>query len=132
LFGRGDLGRTEAFTETDLGISHRYKFGRDNRFTFQPYIEIRNLFDEKNVLSTQNSISTQNFTAGVLTNPGGCTTCTDEGSTFQTIFNGGIERFVTNFLTARAGTSTGRRNDFNQPNSFQGPRYVRFGFRLFF
>jgi hypothetical protein len=132
LFGRGDLGRTENFTETDLAFSHRYKFGRDGRFTMQPYVEIRNLFDEKNVLSTQNSISTQNFNAGVLTNPGGCTTCTSEGAVFQTIFNGGIERFVTNFLNARAGTSTGRRNDFNQPNSFQGPRYVRYGVRLFF
>lgn len=140
LFRRGDLGRTETFSETDLGISHRYRFGRDNRYTFEPYIDIRNLFDEKNVLSVQNSISTQNFNAATL-RTGGCTTCgsasdpasVQEAAVFQTIFNrGGIQRFVLNFLQQRAGTSTGTRNDYKQPNSFQGPRSVRFGFRFFF
>ena len=29
---RGDLGRTEMFTQTDLTLSHSYNFGRDNKF----------------------------------------------------------------------------------------------------
>jgi hypothetical protein len=132
LNGRGDLGRTETFTETDLGISHSYKFGRDNRFTLQPYIDIRNLFDEKNVLSVQNNLSSTNFVASTLTTAG-CTTCATEAAVFQTIFNGtGIRSFVLNYLSTRGQTSAGTLNTYGRPNSFQGPRYVRFGFRLFF
>jgi hypothetical protein len=115
---RGDLGRTEKFTETDLSISHRYKFGRDNRFTLEPYIDLRNVFDEKNVLGVQTNINATNFSGGTArtggvasaTNPnagnftsalrlGGCTTCTSEAAVFQTIFNGtGIRQFVLNYI----------------------------------
>ncbi len=63
---RGDLGRTPMFTETDFSVSHRYKFGRDARFTFEPYVDIRNLFDEKNVLGVDTTISTANFSAATL------------------------------------------------------------------
>ncbi len=115
---RGDLGRTEMFTETDLSINHRYKFGRDGRFTLEPYIDLRNLFDEKNQLTAQTNISVVNFAGGTgvtggvasATNPnagnpssplvlGGCTTCQTEASVFQTIFNGtGIQQFVLNYI----------------------------------
>jgi len=133
LFGRGDLGRTEMFTETDLSISHRYKFGRDNRFTVEGFVDFRNLFDEENALQAQTSISTTIFTAGNLTT-GGCTTCTSEGSVFNTIFNGaGIQTPVVNFLNAQvAGSAGARRNDYGLTNTFQNPRDVRFGFRFFF
>jgi Carboxypeptidase regulatory-like domain/TonB dependent receptor-like, beta-barrel/TonB-dependent Receptor Plug Domain len=136
LYGRGDLGRTEMFTETDLSINHRYKFGRDNRFTIEGFIDLRNLFDEENQLTVQNLISSTIFTGGGATSPlrvGGCATCTSELAVFDTIFNGGgITQFVNNFLTAQGVSSTGRRNDYGLTNSFQAPREVRFGFRFFF
>ncbi|MBK7932323.1 MAG: TonB-dependent receptor [Acidobacteria bacterium] len=66
LNGRGDLGRTEMFTETDIGINHRYKFGRDNRFAIEGFLDIRNLFNESNVLGVQNNISGVNFAGGLL------------------------------------------------------------------
>jgi hypothetical protein len=132
LYGRGDLGRTETFTESDLGISHRYKFGRDARYTLEGFLYIRNLFDEKNVLGLQTQISSTNFIASTLTQ-GGCTTCGSEADVFQTIFNrGGIQQFVLNFLNSRGVSATGFRNDYKLPNSFQAPRDVRFGFRFFF
>ena len=132
LNGRGDLGRTEAFTETDLSINHRYKFGRDNRFTIEPYIDLRNLFDEDNVLGTNTNISPTNFTAGILTT-GGCTTCTSEGAVFNTIFNGGgIRQFVLNYIATRPPGPTAQVNTYGLPNSFQAGRDVRFGFRFFF
>ena len=59
LNGRGDLGRTEMFTETDLSVNHRYKFGRDNRFTFEGFVDFRNLFDEENQLTAQTTFSTK-------------------------------------------------------------------------
>jgi len=142
LNGRGDLGRTEMFTETDLSINHRYKFGRDNRFTLEGYLNITNLFDERNELTRQTAISATTFTGGSATSPlvvGGCpnvTTaggCGSEAAVFNTIFNGpGIRTYVNNFLALRGTSSTGRRNDYNVSNGFQGPRGVRFGFRMFF
>ena len=141
---RGDLGRTERFTETDFSISHRYRFGRDNRFTLEPFIDIRNLFDEDNVLGIQTNLSGTNFSALNL-EVGGCTTCVvrrangtvnnglSEAAVFQTIFNGtGIRQFVNNFLTAQGTGTAGRSNTFAQPNRFQDGRDVRFGFRFFF
>ena len=64
LFRRGDLGRTELFTETDFNVAHTYKFGRDNRFSLQPFLNIRNLFNEENELTRQTTISGLNFAGG--------------------------------------------------------------------
>lgn len=132
LFGRGDLGGTETFSETDLLVSHRYKFGENDKFSIEPYIVFLNLFDEKNELSRQTSISATNFTATQLTSSG-CTTCSGEIAVFNTIFNGsGIRQAVQNYLNTRGISATGTRNDYNQPNLFQQPRYFRFGARFSF
>jgi hypothetical protein len=129
---RGDLGRTEMFTETDLSVNHRYKFGRDNRFTIEPFVDIRNLFDEKNVLTVDQTISTADIRAAALTT-GGCTTCTGEAAVFQTIFNGpGIQTFINNFLSNTTTLSSRQRNTYGLANGFQQPRTVRFGARLYF
>ncbi len=135
LNGRGDLGRTEMFTETDIGVNHRYKFGRDNRFAIEGFIDIRNLFNESNVLGVQNNISSVNFTATNLSSAlAGCATCGDELAVFQTIFNGaGIRQNVLNYINAPTQAQANKTlNTFGQPNSFQAGRDVRFGFRLFF
>ncbi len=132
LFGRGDLGRTEMFTETDLSVSHRYKFGRDGRFSLEPFLNIRNLFDEKNEIARQTTISSTDIRASQLT-ANGCTTCGSEAAVFNTIFNGpGITQYIQNFLTANGVSAAGRRNDYNLPNTFQAPREVRFGARFYF
>ena len=140
LNGRGDLGRTQKFLETDFSVNHRYKFGRDNRFTLEGFLDIRNLFDQDSELTRVTAISTQIFTAGTL-RAAGCTTCglstqsggLQEAAVFNTIFNGsGIQQFVLNHLNTNGTGATGRRNDYNLSNSFQAPRDVRFGFRLFF
>ena len=133
LNGRGDLGRTEMFTETDLSVSHRYKFGRDARFTFEPFIDIRNLFNERNVITKDTTISTATFFNTQLA-ANGCTTCADEAAVFQTIFNGtGIRTFVNNFLTnPTTGIAEKTRNTYGFDNGYQNPRDVRFGFRFFF
>jgi hypothetical protein len=137
LNGRGDLGRTETFTETDLSISHRYKFGRDNRFILEPYIDLRNVFDESNVLGVNTNISATNFSASTATlrSPqAGCTTCTTEAAVFQTIFNGtGIRQFVLNYVNSSVTPVSGRTlNTYGLANNFQAPRDVRFGVRFLF
>ncbi|NOT49091.1 MAG: TonB-dependent receptor, partial [Acidobacteria bacterium] len=107
LNGRGDLGRTETFTETDFSINHRYKFGRDGKFAIEPFMDIRNLFDEKNQLTFDTTISTANITASQLL-ANGCTACTSESATFVRIFNGGISQFVRNYLANPATSLTNR------------------------
>lgn len=127
LFGRGNLGRTETFTETDLMVRHRFRFGGDRRFVIEPYVMLLNLFGERNELGRQTSISSTNFTATTLTQ-GGCTLCTNEAVVFQVIHNGsGISQFVQNYLNNRGTSSTGFRNDYNLANAFQAPRSVRVG-----
>ncbi len=131
---RGDLGRTGKFTETDLSINHRYKFGRDNRFTLEPFVDIRNLFDQKNVLGVDTTISTANITAASLRlNGNGCTACTSESATFLRIFNGGISQYVKNYI-ANPLTSVANqtRNTYKLANNFQAERNVRFGARFLF
>ncbi|MBK8148282.1 MAG: TonB-dependent receptor [Acidobacteria bacterium] len=132
LFGRGDLGRTETFSETDLRVSHRFNFGQDDRFSLEPFVVFLNLFDERNEIGRQTQISSTNFTSTTLTQ-GGCTNCTSEAAVFQVIHNGsGISRFVQNYLDARGPSSTGYRNDYNLAGSFQSPRSVQIGVRLVF
>lgn len=132
LFGRRDLGRTETFSETDLQVSHQYRFGNENRFLIEPYVVVLNLFDERNEIARQTLISSTNFTSSTLT-AGGCTTCSTPAAVYDTIFSrGGIRQFVLNYISARGTSLTGFRNDYGLPILFQDPRYVRFGLRFRF
>ena len=133
LTARGDLGRTERFTATDLSVAHRYKFGRDLRFAFEPFIDILNLFDERNILGVQSTLSSSNLrNTQLLAN--GCTACTSEGATINYIVGGGSVVSAVNAYLANPTTaaSSGKLNTFNVPNTFQDPRSVRFGARFFF
>jgi len=133
LFGRGDLGRTPLFTETDLSLAHKYKFGQDGRYAFEAFVNVLNAFNERNVLTVQNTISGVDFRAAQLA-ANGCATCADEGAVFDTIFNGtGISQYVLNYLSNPTTTPNNRqRNDYGLANGFQLPRTVRVGFRFFF
>lgn len=129
---RGDLGRTEKFTETDFAVRHRYRFGRDGKFIIEPFVNIRNLFNERNVLTKATLLSSTNFSASSLTT-GGCPTCTDEVTTINRIFNGGIRQYIDAFLANPATPAASRiRNDYKLNNGFQLGREVRFGARFFF
>ena len=121
LNGRGDLGRTEAFTNTDLGIRHRYRFGHDGRFALIANVDILNLFNEDNVLGVFEAISSTGVTLNTL--PGFPTDRTAAEIAFQT------QESSTAINAFLAPTRDPR---YNLPNSFQGPRSVRFGVRLQF
>lgn len=123
LDGRGDRGRTPMFTQTDFAVSHKYRFGRDNRFTLAADLNIINLFDEKNVTSEFTTLSAVNVPESALCP--GCDIVTainrlTEGqyhSAAQTYLNGALNR---------------KDDRFGQANGYQGPRSVRFGFRFMF
>lgn len=131
LNGRGDLGRTELFTQSDVAVRHRYRFGNDGRLTLVATLDILNVFDEANELGRFETLSSTGITLGAedlgLTDPN----LSDFDQELQ-----GIRLYQTQSLSQGIGSflRSGNRVDprFNQANSFQGPRTVRFGFRLQF
>lgn len=128
---RGDLGRSPMFTQTDFAVSHKYKFGRDNRYTLVGDVNFLNLFDEDNVLGvyTLKSAVTMSPNTFGYVNPDGSTNYVGAINAW----NSGA--LLTPINTYLAGTPTAlNRTDsrYGQANSFQGPRSVRFGVRFLF
>jgi Outer membrane receptor for ferrienterochelin and colicins len=122
LNGRGDLGRTEMFTQTDLGLRHRYRFGRDNRFSLVAMVDILNLLDEENVLGVSEAISTTGITGA---NIGLTGTTLQQEAAYQSRQSNTIANA---YINANGLVSP----VFNFANNFQGPRNVRFGVKMQF
>lgn len=129
---RGDMGRTPTFTQTDGAITHRYRFGTDNRLTLAGDLNLINLWDEENVTGLFTSVtalgipysSTERF--GPQYAAGG----------FPGLINAyNRGELLGQINTYLAGTSVAKaRKDarYGQPSSFQAARSVRFGVRFIF
>ena len=109
-------------------MTHRYRFGRDDRFTIVGDINILNLWDQKTVTnlfvvkSTSNAVIT-GPTFGFPTN----------GSAFVNAYtSGSLLGMINTFLEGNATNLNRKDARYGQPNTFQSPRTVRFGFRLIF
>lgn len=143
LFDRGDLGRTDFYTQTDFALTHKYKFGRDNKYAVAFDLDVLNLFNQNAVTNNFTVLFSGDLSAGSIQQffP----TVTTETAFIQRIFNGGIASTIQE-LNRRgdAGLSTCGANGtsscasfktdarFNQPTQFQLPREVHFGFRFLF
>ncbi|MEZ5344752.1 MAG: TonB-dependent receptor [Pyrinomonadaceae bacterium] len=130
LFGRGDLGRTEVFTETDASMVYRYKFGRDNKFTMQLNVDVLNLFNENHVLGLFESISDHVFESGDFAALG--VTIGDNQDFDRAFFDGRITADRITSLINNNGNSINTDQRYQQPIRFQNPRTVRFGFKFSF
>ncbi len=120
LSKRGDLGRTEAFTQTDLTISHKIRITEGSTLAFD--FNVINLFDESNVLQVQRTLSTT-----VL----GALGLGDEPTTINRLLTSGIQTEIEAFL--RDPSRPDRlQTSYGLPNSFQGSRSVRLGVRYTF
>ncbi len=122
LFGRGDLGRTGKFYQTDLGLTHRYRFGNDNRLAVAFDIDVLNALNNNSELGRFELITSNDFSGTTL---GGTTPV----SNVQRIFNGGVLTNIQKNLGTAAFPVDAR---YNKTNIFQNPRSVRFGFRFNF
>lgn len=126
---RGDLGRTPTYSQTDFSVTHRYRFGRDDRFTMAFDLNVLNLLDQDTVTGIY---QTMNTTVG---RP-------NDAAFFPTVCPGACSRLYTNGYTSGAllqsilthiAASPDRPDiRYKSPQLFQGPRAVRFGFRLLF
>ena len=127
LFGRGDLGRTDRFSQTDFALTHKYRFGSDNRLALAFDIDLLNAFNQDGELGRFELISASDFNGSAL---GGTT----PASNVQKIFNGGVTNIITGKLNQVVSGAVPFPIDsrYNLSNSFQNPRTVRFGFRFLF
>jgi hypothetical protein len=133
---RGDLGRTEAFTQTDVAVRHKIRFGTDKRFTLILEGDALNVFNEANELSRNNLLSIENFD---LRNPE-FGLITPEEAQLPNAAVLALGRFQRNGApiigTVAAGPAgpfhQGRYPLYNLTNAFQGGREIRLGVRFIF
>jgi hypothetical protein len=124
--GLGDLGRTEAFTQTDFAVRHKIRFME--KYTLVAEMDFINLFNEQNELQRQTTISPNNVTGP---NIGFTDPDHHEIDAINALFATGIRDQVLNFINAPTRPDR-RQSTFNLSNGFQTPREIRFGFRLIF
>lgn len=123
FLGRGDLGRSPVYSQTDMSVTHRYRFGRDNRFTMAFDLNFLNLFDQATVTGIYTTLnpSTAPVNASAL------------GLSQVAYANGYTGGTLLDPILARIASQPDRSDlRYKQPFLYQVPRQVRFGFRLLF
>lgn len=142
LSKRGDLGRTETFSQSDFSLSHRYRFGRDDRFTLVGEVNVLNAFNENNVtgLNTTRYLR-QNVLGGAELDPcydpdgirpAGCPAGRNVNRLLTTALNNVLNGQIGTQLQNLENLAGNKNIIYGEPASYQAPRNVRFGFRLLF
>jgi hypothetical protein len=126
LNGRGDLGRTETFTRSDVSLQHRYRFGADNRFAMVFNVNVNNVLNENNVTDIYRLITDGAGQVDISAEDLGFATTT---AAINAATSTGVGPQIRSFL-ATSPTLTDPR--YKLPNAFQAGRSIRFGFRLMF
>ncbi|MGI8469739.1 MAG: carboxypeptidase regulatory-like domain-containing protein [Pyrinomonadaceae bacterium] len=130
LTKRGDLGRTKPFYQTDISITHRYRFGRDSRYTVAFNVDLLNAFNNNSPLlfdtvkyKNVNSISTTDIDP----------TFDPRTQTPTAILNKVLNGQIGPQLAALANSATNPvSSTYGLPIFYQEPRNIRFGFRFLF
>ncbi len=126
---RGDLGRSPTFSQTDMNVTHRYKFGSDNRYTMAFDLSINNVWNQDTVLAIY---PTMNTTTG-RPNDAAMFPGAPAAQRPRLYANAYITGALLQPILDRIATTTGAKdNRYKMPQIFQGPRDVRFGFRFIF
>jgi hypothetical protein len=129
FYHRGDLGRTPTYSQTDLNITHRYRFGRDNRYTVAADLNFLNLWDQDTVTGLY---PTMNTTTG---RPNDAAMFPAAPAAQRPVLyanaytSGALLQPILNRIAASPDRPDAR---YKMPQLFQSPRVVRFGFRLLF
>src|SRR5688572_9466800 len=123
LLGRGDLGRSPMFTQTDFNVTHRMRMGNDDRYTIAFDMNFLNLFDQRTVTGVYTTMnpSTAPVNAAAL---GLSNVAYTNGYTGGTLLPAILAR-----INSQADRSDVR---YGLPHLFQSPRVVRLGVRFLF
>lgn len=129
LSKRGDLGRSPRFSSTDFNLSHKYKFGRDNRFTLAFDFNVLNAFNQNGVTGLNaTKYLNVNGVSGEDIDPN----YDPETQTLRYVLNQVLAGRIGPQIAA-LDTLVGNRNTlYGAPSRYQASRNVRFGFRLSF
>ncbi len=125
FLGRGDLGRSPTFTQTDFNITHRYKLGHDQKYTAAFDLNFLNLFDQATVTGVYTTMnpSTAQVNGPALGFP----------NTTTGYANGYTSGALLQPILARIASQPDRSDvRYKLPFLYQSPRVVRFGVRFLF
>ena len=123
LLGRGDLGRSPMFTQTDFNLTHRMRMGSDDRYTIAFDMNFLNLFDQRTVTGVYTTMnpSTAPVNAAAL------------GLSQVNYANGLTGGTLLPAILARINSQPDRSDvRYGLPHLFQSPRVVRLGVRFLF
>lgn len=133
---RGDLGRTPMFSQTDLNISHRIRFGNENRFTIALDFNVLNVFNQDTVLAfNQNKTSGYWAFAETSVVASGDTVAATNILTSAGVLSqyAAAEKLIcTSATSGICGVDVARNVAFQRAIAWQDPRSIRFGFRFIF
>ena len=129
FYSRGDLGRTPVFSQTDLAVTHRYRFGRDERFTLVADLNFLNLWDQATVTGIYPTLNTTvgrpSADALFASSPSAL-----RSSLYANAYTSGA--LLQPILTHIAASPDRADIRYKMPQLYQSPRSVRFGFRFLF
>jgi hypothetical protein len=123
LLGRGDLGRSPTFSQTDFNVTHRVRMGNDDRYTLAFDVNFLNLFDQRTVTGVYTTMnpSTAPVNAAAL------------GLSNVAYTNGYTGGTLLPAILARIASQPDRSDvRYGLPHLFQSPRVVRLGVRFLF
>jgi hypothetical protein len=112
--GRGDLGRTDAYTQTDLLLRHAFRAGGSRRLAVEAYVF--NVFDQAAVTN----VTTRLNRNGSI-----------PGSFVSQLYDGTIGD-VTRLVSAPGGASPSYNPIYKMPSSYQAGRTITLGVRMLF
>ncbi|HEX8153308.1 MAG TPA: hypothetical protein VF698_09295, partial [Thermoanaerobaculia bacterium] len=135
-FGRNDMGRTPSITQTDLNLTHDFRFGR---FNVQLGGIVLNLFDEKKatniypIWSTTSILLRQNGCVDTSTGAcviGGAAAGAARNNAQAAAFFAGFDAVAQRNRQVALGLVPDPR--YGQPNAYQDPREIRIFAKLTF
>lgn len=137
LSRRGNLGRTPTFFQTDLAASHRYKFGRDNRYAVAFDVNVLNALNNNGILTLfTNRYRVSNTISGGDIDPNYNSATQTLIPILNKILNGQIGTQLSQLENGGLPSLAGKINPINSlyglPNLRQATRNIRFGFRFIF
>jgi hypothetical protein len=109
--GRGDLGRTPFFTQTDFLLAHRYQVSERVSLKFDA--NVTNLLNQGIVVSKTTRLNRNGNLDGLVANP-----------------YGGYDAFA--LVGPANGPAPARNPIYNLPSVYQGNREIRLGFHIEF
>jgi hypothetical protein len=127
---RGDMGRTPFYTQTDLGLSHTYRFGHEGKFKLVGEITAVNAFNQNTVTALNPTRWFYDYITGPDVIPG--YDYNAPGFNYATAFQNAVLSGGAAAAINALDASANRNQIYGQPSAYQPKRYMRFGLRFVF